>query len=346
MLLTESEIEHLTGYTQTAAQSRWLFQRHAGTKTATSRRSFLAGFLALPALAKANPWVTLDDYAVNGVYDLSAALRDGPVCLLARDYECLPVRFRSRDVIQGIPGRSRLLFESPEPAFLPEDTSQPADGWHFEDFDVQCEAKGARSQHAFGMLSCRRGTLQRIRAFDFGGSALLLFGQRIAFSGPGAPSLDAPCGWVEDEWQCSGVAAPSDSTACRVEDFEAWRCGVGFRLDGTPAPEGVPRVKGGTANMHLFIRPVAYNCDSDGFLVWQGASNTFIKPIAGQCGRNGISVAWYGNVFEGAVLERNSGWGVQIFTQHREATNYHFPYIHNGGSNGLGLCNVTVPEIG
>lgn len=316
-----------------------------------TRRAVIKGLAALvmgigvARRPRAQAWVVADDYCANGVHDLSAALRDGPVQLLAREYECLPVRFAPRDVMQGVPGRAQLLFESPQPAFAPLNPDQPTDGWHFQDFDVQCEAKGQRSQHAFALLSCRRGTMQRIRCFDFGGTAVLPYGQRIAFlPGPGAPSLDAPCGWVGDEWQCSGVAAPSDATACRFEDVEAWRCGMGFRLDGTPAPEGVPRVKGGTANMHLFIRPVAYNCDGDGFLVWQGASNTFVKPVSGQNGRHGIGVAWANNVFEGAVVERNGGYGVQIFSQHREARGYAFPYLHNGGSNALGLSNVPLAE--
>lgn len=315
--------------------------RECAAESSSPRRAFLKAIAALPfAPLPAQACIVLDDYAVNGLHDLSAALRDGPVKLLAQDYPCLPVRFCSHDVIQGVPGRSRLLFESPDAAFAPVDRTQPTDNWHFEDFDVQCEAPGdAGRQQAFYLPSCRRGSIKRVTISDFGGTAVLLYGQRIAFSGPGAPSIDQPCGFVGEEWQCGGVRAPSDATLCVFEDLLVRRCWMGFQLSGTPAPSGVARVKGATANMNSFIRPVVYNCRSDAFMVWQGATNYFQKPIAGQNGRNGITAAWYGNVFEGAVLERNAGWGV-MKTGHAEQHDNEFPRLHNGGSNGLGLSNV------
>lgn len=305
------------------------------------RRALLAALSVAPLAARAQAYgVTLDDYAVNGLYDLSAALRDGPVRLLARDYECLPVKFRSRDAIEGVAFRSRLLFETDGAAFAPLDSGQPTDNWRFEDFDVQCEAKASTAQHAFALLSCRRGFLRRVTVSDFGGTGVLVYGQRAAFVGPGAPSLDAPCGWVGDEWQCGGVRAPSDATMNVVEDCNVRRCWLGFHLGGTPAPADIPRVKSATANMNHLIRPIASNNGSDGIMLWQGATNVIEKPILGQNGRNGISVAWYNNVIEGAVVERNAGWGVQCWTQYAETHDNAFPYLHNGGSNSRGVSNV------
>lgn len=284
--------------------------------------------------------IVLNDYCDGGLYDLTAALRDGPVTMLAQDYPCLPVRFGSRAVATGVAFRTRLLFEGSGAAFAPAAPDQPTDNWRFEDFDVQCEAKGSTVQHAFALLSCRRGFLRRVIVSDFGGTGVLVYGQRAAFVGEGAPSLSSPCGWVGEEWQCGGVRAPSDATMNVVEDVNVRRCWLGYHLGGMPAPEGVPRVKGATANMNSLVRPIASNCGSDGIMIWQGAANHIVKPILGQNGRNGLSVAWYGNLVEAAVLERNAGWGVQLFTQHKETRDNYFPYVHNGGSNGLGLSNV------
>lgn len=290
--------------------------------------------------ARAQAWVVADDYAVGGVHDLSAALRAGPVQLLARDYECQPVRFAGRDVIRGVPGRSRLLFQADSPAFAPIDQSQPTDAFTFEDFDLQCEAPGGvSSQPALYLPSCRRFFLRRLIISDFGGTGVLVYGQRIAFlPGPGAPSIDAPCGYVGDEWQCSGVRAPSDATLGVMEGLNVSRCWIGIHLTGTPAPAGVPRLKGGAANMHSIIRPIVSNCRSDGIQIWQGSTNYIEKPILGQNGRHGIGLGWYNNVAVGAVCERNGGWGIwraPVKEQHDNA----WPHLHNGGSNGLGLVS-------
>lgn len=317
-----------------------------GLEPCPSRRLVVKGLAGLVLglggirRAAAQAPIVLNDYCTGGVYDLSAALRDGPVTLLAQDYPCLPVKFGPRACATGVAFRTRLLFEGAGAAFAPAEADQPTDNWRFEDFDVQCEARGETAQHAFALMSCRRGFLRRVTVSDFGGTGVLIYGQRAGFVGAGAPSLNAPCGWVEDEWQCAGVRAPSDATMNVIEDVNVRRCWLGFHLGGMPAPEGVPRVKGATANMNSLVRPIASNCGSDGMMIWQGATNYVAKPILGQNGRNGMSVAWYGNLIEGAVLERNAGWGVQLFTQHKETRDNYFPYVHNGGSNGLGLSNV------
>lgn len=313
---------------------------------AISRRGVFQGAAALALglgvarRAKACSAVVLDDYCANGVHDVSAALRAGPVELLARDYECLPVRFAPRDVLRGVPGRSRLLFEANAPAFSPVAPDQPTDSFTFEDFDVQCEAPGAvGAQSGFYLASCRRFWLRRITVSDFAGSGVLVYGQRIAFlPGPGAPSIDRPCGWVGDEWQCGGVRAPSDATMGVVEDLNIRRCWIGIHLTGTPAPEGVPRVKGGAANMHSIIRPICSNNRSDGIQIWQGASNYVEKPILGQNARHGIALGWYNNLIPGATCERNGGWGIWRAPVKEQRGN-EWPNLHDGGSNGLGLVS-------
>lgn len=278
-----------------------------------NRRGFLGALLALPGLAKAQAAVTLDDYCLNGSYDLSAALRDGPVRLLGRRYECLPVRFQTGDMAEGVRGKTELLFETDGPAFMPADPTRFTDRFHFEGFDARCEAKAGPGQHCFYLPSCRHFKIIEHRGWDFGGTHIFGYGQRTE----------------------EGGLMPGDSTHARIFNVGSWRCHRGMVLTGTP---GTPRIRGGTCNMWRVDSYIAQQSELDNIQVWQGAANLFTMPVVGQAGRDGILVAWYGNTFMSATVERNARFAV-FKTNHAEEKNNSFPYLHDGGSNG-GLCNT------
>lgn len=276
------------------------------------RRSFL-GLMAAAPFARA---AVLNDYLVGGLYDLSAALRDGPVTLLAQEYDCLPVRFRTGDIIEGVRTRSILKFECEGAAFQPEDATTPTDNYTFRDFTLRCMAQsrsGPVPQHGLWLPSCRVGVLSGLRVEDFGGAGVVIYGQRQ-----------------------DGQPEPSDATLNMLENVLVRGCWIGFRLDGSV---GSPRLQGGTANMNTLRRCLAFNCLGDGLQVMQGAANRIEQFISGQNGGNGITVGWYSNLFDQAVVERNGRYGVYK-TGHAEQHDNWFPRIHNGGENALGLSNV------
>lgn len=272
-----------------------------------NRRTFLTALAGLPFAARACGAPVLNDYRANGVCDLNAALRDGPVTLLAETYECLPAKVPPYAVVQGIPNKSRLLFDGQSPAFMPADRSRPCDLVTLFGFDVV--AAGPGNAHALYLPSCRHWDVSRMTIDGWGGAAVMIYGQRE-----------------------NGLVAPSDATKCEFEHIRALRCGSGFVLTGTP---DTPRIRGGASNMHTLTHCLASDCEGDGFAILQGSANRLDHCIAGQC-RNGFVLAWYGNVLDQPIFERNREWGIYE-TNHDEARQNSIRDPWNGGANGGGV---------
>lgn len=281
-----------------------------------SRRSVLGLALAAfaaRACAHGSPQA-LDDYVTGGVFDVSAALRNGPVLLGPRDYECLPVDTVTNDYVRGFGAQSRLIFEADEPQIRPLDSTTPTDYVTLADFDVVCARAGGRSQHGLYMASGRewKVTNMTLRGRR-GGDTVRMYGQRTGDGG-----LD-----------------PSDSTRNVFTAVGAWEGRYNWYLGGTVANK---RIQGGTSNMNRGIRCLAYYAEIDNLYIDQGAGNSFPQFISGNAGRNGCTLAWYGNKVRDGVFERNGGWGIYR-TSHAEQHDNDTSGAHNGGHNGLGLMN-------
>lgn len=283
-----------------------------------NRRQLLVGSaaLALAHRALASGWAVLDDYVNGNVYDLGAALQVGPVQLLNREYDCLPVRLRDRDMIEGINSQSILNFEADAPAFAPVDETHQTILCTLRDFDVLCASKGGPGQHAFWMPSCSRWRLENLAIIGFGGVGVYMYGQRTA----------------------AGAKAPSDATVNRIIDCRVNGCMHGYLMGGT---RGEPRIRGGTSNMNHLSRCSAFSCAGHGFYVLQGSANHLEHCVGGTNGGDVFRIGWYGNYIEVPVFERTKGWGI-YFLGNSETRGNTVIGAHNGGAVGAGTIGGKV----
>lgn len=251
-----------------------------------NRRHFLALSAAAPFAARADR-VVLNDYAINGLYDLTAALSVGPVELLPQDYPIGPVRLPPYAQVKCVLGCARLCYDGDGPAFQPLDQDRPTDRVWLSGFDLIATRRGGAFQHGIYMPACRHWRLDGITIDGFGGVGVYSYGKR----------------------KREGDLDPSDSTKLRAYDVRVLRCGTGFRFTGTA---GSPRIRGGASNMHLLDACVVSQADGNGFEVIQGSASTFTGCVAGLCGGDGFYVNWYGNTFIGSVFENNEGAGIRF----------------------------------
>ena len=279
-------------------------------RSGLTRRRFLSGLTALAVAhrAAANGWAILDDYVNGNVYDIGAALQVGPVQLLNREYDCLPVRLRDQDVIEGINSQSILNFEADEPAFAPLDESRQTILCTLRDFDVMCARRGGASQHAFWMPSCSRWRLVNLAIIGFGGIGVCIYGQRTL----------------------AGGKDPSDATFNRLTDCRIGTCLHGIVLTGT---RGEPRIKGGTANCNHVETTTVSSCRGHGVWINQGGLNELDHVIGGNHGGDMFRIAWYSNTLVAPGAERTGGWGI-FFTGNAETRANRVLGYHDGGANG------------
>ena len=275
-----------------------------------TRRGLLTGLAALSVAHRAigHGYQILDDYVNGNVYDIGAALQNGPVQLLNREYDCLPVRLRDRDVVQGINSQSILHFEANEPAFAPVDEGHQTVLVTLRDFDVMCARKGDGGQHAFWLPSCSRWRLQNLAIIGFGGIGVCMYGQRTL----------------------AGAKDPSDATYNRLDDLRIGTCLHGIVASGT---RGEPRIKGGTANCNYIGRTSIFSCDGHGLWIIQGALNLMEHVIGGNHGGDMFRIQWYSNTAIAPGAERTGGWGM-FFTGNAETRLNRVVGYHDGGSNG------------
>lgn len=244
--------------------------------------------------------------------DLNVMLRDGRgyVKLGQGDFECPPVYFRSGDVVEGAGIHTRLWFT--QRAMQPADETRPTEYVQLRDLDLCVADRGDAAQHALWLPACREWTVDRVRTINFGGTSLYFYGKRTL----------------------AGDLAPSDTTRCVARQFASWGCRYGVIFGGTP---GSPVSKGGTSNMNRLERPLVYWSEFDAYALMQGAGNVLEQPIAGNTGRDGIRVAWYGNNVSDAILERCGAFGVRkIRRKWSDKTKVTY---HSGGNHGLGDRN-------
>lgn len=280
-----------------------------------NKRTFLGLALATPLMAPAAVQI-LNNYRVNGVVDLTAALAAGPVEALDETYEIGPTLIAPYDVIRGVPGRTRFLYQGDGPAFQPRDVTRPTDRVTLEGFDLICERRTDLGQHGVWMPSCRHWKLEDITIADFGGSGVAAVGKRTS----------------------DGVLAPSDATKHQLSNLRVLRAGGdGYLFTGTVATE---RQRGGTANMSTLLSCVASECGGDGFRIWQGAANSLIKCIAGLCQGNGFACAWWGNDFSGCIAEQNEKNGIWFHPTAAECKNNTVVGYHDGGGHVQQIANV------
>lgn len=283
-----------------------------------TRRGLLTGLAALSVAHKAigHGYQILDDYVNGNVYDINAALQNGPVQLLNREYDCLPARLRDRDVVQGINSQSILHFEANEPAFAPADEGHQTVLVTLRDFDVMCAQKGDGGQHAFWMSSCSRWRLENLAIIGFGGIGVCMYGQRTL----------------------SGGKDPSDATFNRVIDCRIGTCLHGIVMSGT---RGQPRINGGTSNMNHLSRCSAFSCAGHSYYILQGSANLLEHCIGGTNGGDVFRVAWYGNTIMLPVCERTQGWQIYFLGNSETHDNTVIGY-HNGGAVGAGTIGGKV----
>ena len=281
-----------------------------------NRRGFLAGLAAAPFAARA---VMLNDYAAGGVFDMSAALRDGPVTLLAQEYECLSFKLRTGDYISGFGTRSRLLTDYTQGPFITvEDPSQFTDGVILRDFDIVATAKGGAGQHGIWMPSCREWRVSNImRRGEIGGVGWGMYGQR-------------------DE----GGLNPGDSTRNIFDGVGSVYARINWYLGGNIDN---PRIRGGTSNMNRLARCLGYGAEIDNLQIMQGAGNVVEQFISSTPRNNGITLAWYGNKIRDAVVERSGGWGI-FGTTHDEQHDNVIDSPHNGGNQGSGFISPSLTQ--
>lgn len=283
-----------------------------------TRRGLLTGLAALSVAHKAvgHGYQILDDYANNNVYDIGAALQNGPVQLLSREYDCLPVRLRDRDLVQGMTSQSIISFEADEPMFAPADENHQTLLVTLRDIDVMCARKGGVNQHIVWMPSCSRWRVERIAGIGHGGDGIHFYGQRTA----------------------SGTKAPSDSTFNRIIDCRFGGCRHGYVFGGT---QGRPRIRGGTSNMNHLSRCSAFSCAGHSYFILQGSANLLEHCIGGTNGGDVFRVAWYGNTIMLPVCERTTGWQIYFVGNSETHDNTVIGY-HNGGAVGAGTIGGKV----
>ena len=274
------------------------------------RRSFL-GLMAASPFARA---AVLNDYSTGGLYDLSAALRDGPVELLAQEYEIMPCRVAYGDWAGCLKGRARLLYDGTGPAFQPLDQDRPTDRVTLTGFDLICEAKSGSAQHGIYAPAARHWQVRDVSISDFGGCGFYAYGKRTSDGG-----LD-----------------PCDSTKHRLEEVRVLRCGTGIRLHGSPASV---RGRGGTSNMCRLDHCTVSEADGNGYEIIQGAANLLTGCIAGLCGRSGFCVNWYNNTIVAPVFEQNGQYGI-AFGSADECRGNDVIGWHDGGGHISAFINV------
>ena len=279
-----------------------------------NRRHFLALAAGTPFAAKAGR-VVLNDYVSGGLHDLTAAMQAGPVELLDETYTIGPTYFPTGAHVKCLLGQAKIRYFGDRPAFQPLNQDAPTVRVAMENFDLICMDKASAYQHGFFLPACRMFTMNLIQIQDFGGCGVYACGKRTV----------------------NGLVDPSDTTRIKMTEVRSIRCGTGFRFSGTV---GLPRYKGGTANMNQLDHCIASDCAGNGYEIIQGSASRLSGCVSVQCKGDGFYINWYGNTLVAPVFENNGGAGVRFGGSDECHDNYVLGW-HDGGGHDVQFANPT-----